>query len=375
MKRLLYLFVLLNALVLRAQTDSLTVHVEGRPLTDLLTDEQKQNVNYLFITGTLADEDYAFLRGNNLPKLHELNLRKADIDTIPKKAFYGWDFYYDYRINKKNFFGEGNIVLPAQLKYVGERALCNSIITLTGAFPKTDFDVFRWTSLVVSDDNPHCKAVGNEWERFSILSMDGKKLYFCAKDEIPEGVEIIEEKAFEGHEFMMPLNFPKTIKEIKDYVFYNCTLAACDGNHEFYAEFIFQTETPPILGKEVFGINRKEYVHNFFNDAILTVPEGCYENYINADEQWKIFKKDRGETSIESPTSGDLHIKKTSMGWELSSEVPINEVYEYDQQGILIKKEHSINTKNYVIRHQNPSIKIITIKLMNEKEQTVKLAN
>ena len=95
MRGLLLIFMLLNVLGIYSQTDSLTVHVDGKPLTDLLTDEQKQNVNYLFITGTLADDDYAFLRGNNLPKLHELNLRKADIDTIPKKAFYGWDFYYD----------------------------------------------------------------------------------------------------------------------------------------------------------------------------------------------------------------------------------------------------------------------------------------
>ena len=100
MRRLLLIFLLLNVLEIHAQTDSLTVHVAGRPLADLLTDEQKQKVNYLFITGTLADEDYAFLRGNNLPKLHELNLRKADIDTIPKKAFYDWDFSH---VNKIRF--------------------------------------------------------------------------------------------------------------------------------------------------------------------------------------------------------------------------------------------------------------------------------
>ena len=374
MKRLLYLFALLNALTLRAQTDSLTVHVDGQPLADLLTDEQKQHVNYLFITGTLADEDYAFLRENNLPKLHELNLRKADIDTIPKKAFYGWDFYYDYRINKKNYYGNGNIVLPEQLNYIDDCALCYSIVTLTGEFPKTGFDVFRRTSLVVSNDNPYCKAMGDEWERFSILSMDGEKLFFCAKDEIPESVEIIEEKAFEGHEFMMPLNFPETIKEIKDYAFYNCTLAACDGNHEFYAEFIFQTDNPPMLGKEVFGTDREDYF-NYFREAVLTVPEGCYENYINADEQWKIFKTDRSETSIESATNEDLRIEKTSTGWKLSSEVPIDEVYEYATQGTLIKKGLSINAKEYVIPHQNPSLRIITIKFMDGKEQTVKLVN
>lgn len=373
MKWLLFIFSFLSALTINAQTDSLTVHVEGKTLANLLTDEQKQNVNYLFITGTLAEEDYAFLRGKNLPKLHELNLRKADIDTIPKKAFYGWDFYYDYRINKKSYYGNGNIVLPEQLNYIGERALCYSIVTLTGDFPKTGLDVFRRTSLVVSDDNPYCKATGNEWERFSILSMDGKKLYFCAKDEIPEGIEIIEEKAFEGHEFMTPLSFPKTIREIKDYAFYNCTLAACDCNHEFYSEFIFQTETPPVLGKEVFSTNRKEYVHNFFNDALLTVPEGCYENYINADEQWRIFKKDRSKTSIKSPTQKDLRIKKTLAGWQISNDIPICEVCEYNQQGVLIKNKKN-DTKEYFIPNQDEtSLRIIRIILVNGKSIIVKL--
>ena len=375
MKRIFLIFALLSTITLHAQTDSLTIHVDGKPLADLLTDEQKQNVNYLFITGTLADDDYAFLRGNNLPKLHELNLRKADIDTIPKKAFYGWDFYYDYRIDRRNYFGEGNIVLPEQLKYVGERALCSSVVTLTGAFPKTDFDVFRWTSLVVSNDNPYCKAVGNEWERFSILSMNGKSLFFCAKDEIPEGVEIIEEKAFQGHEFMTPLSFPKTIREIKDFAFYNCTLAACNCDHEFYAEFIFQTEIPPILGKEVFGSNRKEYIHNFFNDALLTVPEGYYENYINADEQWKIFKKDRSETSIKSSKTENLQIRKTSMGWQISSDIPICEVCEYNLQGTLIKNENTFaNTNGYIIHNQGiTGSRVIKIILVNGKEFTVKL--
>ena len=43
MRRLLLIFMLLNVLGIYSQTDSLTVHVEGKPLASLLTDEQKQD--------------------------------------------------------------------------------------------------------------------------------------------------------------------------------------------------------------------------------------------------------------------------------------------------------------------------------------------
>ena len=373
MKRLLYLFALLNALVLRAQIDSLTVHVEGQPLADLLTNEQKQNVNYLFITGTLAEEDYAFLRENNLPKLHELNLRKADIDTIPKKAFYKWGFRYNYLIGNKRYSGGGLTVLPEKLIYIGDSVFYDSSMNLilTGIYPKRGFGVFEgYTELKISEDNPYCMTDRDYGD--GIFSKDGKTLYCSRYYEMPEGLEIIEERAFEGGSFDK-LIFPKSIKEIKNYAFYDCDLLACDCDNEFYAEFVFQTETPPILGEKAFDGGRGSY----FNDPILTVPEGCYENYINADEQWKVFKKDRSETSIKSPTNGDLRIVKTSTGWKLSSEVPIDEVYEYDQQGILIKKGLSINAKEYVIviPHQKSSFRIITIKFVDGKEQTVKLVN
>ena len=369
MKRLLYLFALLNALVLRAQIDSLTVHVEGQPLADLLTNEQKQNVNYLFITGTLAEEDYAFLRENNLPKLHELNLRKADIDTIPKKAFYRWEYVFEYGVNY-----EYPIVLPEQLEVIGDSAFNDELgvldydILLTGKFPKIGFDILSYVKnehFKITEDNPYCKMED------AIYSTDGKILYFNHHlTTIPETVEIIEEKAFQN-QMLLKLVFPKSIKEIKDYAFYNCDIPyfISEGTRG-YREFVFQTEYPPTLGEDVFGGDR----NLFFDDAILIVPEGCYDNYINADEQWKIFKKDRSELSLkELSTRTTLQVKKGTTGWLVSCEKSIHQIQLYDTSGKLIKEITLNGTKEYVIPHQDKVTScILRILLDNGEEFTIK---
>lgn len=57
------------------------INVGKERLESLLTNEQKQSVIHLTITGTLQEEDYAYLRNDLIKKLVELNLRDADIVT------------------------------------------------------------------------------------------------------------------------------------------------------------------------------------------------------------------------------------------------------------------------------------------------------
>ena len=82
------------------------------------------------ITGKLTEEDYAFIRNNSLPKLKALNLREADIDTIPVKAFYNYD--------KDDYDKEYQITLPEELVYIGDSAFfeANVSLVLAGRFPK-----------------------------------------------------------------------------------------------------------------------------------------------------------------------------------------------------------------------------------------------
>ena len=77
------------ALSMTAQeSTTVTVHVDGSRLEDLLTDEQKAGVTNLKITGSLAEEDYAYLRNSLFLQLDTLDLLDADIDTLPAHAFH-----------------------------------------------------------------------------------------------------------------------------------------------------------------------------------------------------------------------------------------------------------------------------------------------
>lgn len=48
--------------------DSVSVHAGQEPLEFLLTDEQKETIKYLTVTGTLLDEDYEYIREELITK-------------------------------------------------------------------------------------------------------------------------------------------------------------------------------------------------------------------------------------------------------------------------------------------------------------------
>ena len=78
MKTLLIIWMCLCTGLCMAQTSvgdgtHVTVHAGENALETLLTEEQKQSVTHLTVTGTLLDEDYAFLRNELLNQLETLN--------------------------------------------------------------------------------------------------------------------------------------------------------------------------------------------------------------------------------------------------------------------------------------------------------------
>ena len=293
MKRHLLIFALLIG-TLFGYSQTVTVHVDGESLENLLSQEQVQSLQTLNITGTLTNNDYAFLRGNKFPKLRKLNLKDADIDTIPAKAFYATEYYYDSKI-----------ILPKTCVYVGDSAFYKSSVTieLTGKFPIVGTAAISYSyntkrNLEVCDKNPYCKdSVGY------ILSFDGTILWFCRctdnsiYKEIPAGVEIIAERAFEYAAFNKVI-IPETIKEIKDYAFYNCSPNGIMGSEP--ETFVIKSKYPPILGKDVF--NGPFFAHK----PILVIPESSIESYKEADDQWHIF----GNIQEELPISNTSFTKK-----------------------------------------------------------------
>ena len=272
MKRILLILMLLTG-TLFGYSQTVTVHVDGESLENLLSQEQVQSLQTLNITGTLTGNDYAFLRSNKFPKIRELNLKNADIDTIPAKAFYATEYYYDSKI-----------ILPKTCVYVGDSAFCecNLDVELTGNFPQRGAQVFSpyRNRIWLSADNEYCVEYTDDNHGIYILSIDKKIFYHASctssRDIIPEGVEVIAERAFENSA-SDKIYFPHTLKKIEDYAFHNSSMAFNSWN------YIFLSDEVPALGKEVFS---------FYSGApALTIPQEWEEIYRTKDEQWNVFKE------------------------------------------------------------------------------------
>lgn len=142
-------------------------------MESLLINEQKQSVTHLTITGTLQVVDYAYLCNDLIKKLVELNLRDADIDTIPAHAF---DYVCDGNAGPKK-----RIVLPVTLKHLSDYSLyvngSSHTFILTGSFPSLGRSVYsheghdRWCIMELASDNTLYKM-----EDDAIYSLDGSVL-------------------------------------------------------------------------------------------------------------------------------------------------------------------------------------------------------
>ena len=108
---------------------------------------------------------------------------------------------------------------------------------------------------------------------------------------IPEGVEIIEEKAFQNMNEQAEIYFPSTLREIKDSAFYNISYTDVISMYRRPAIFYFYTNEPPILGKDVFS---GEYFDSDRATLYVKAPNGTYESYLASDEQWGVFQRTSG---------------------------------------------------------------------------------
>lgn len=350
--------------------DEITIHVDGQPLAELITAEQQKSLQTLNITGELAEEDYAFLREGNLPQLRELNLRKANIHTIPKKAFYGWNLEY-------GFFKNGRIVLPESLECVEDSACCNSVATieLTGKFPAVGFAAFAYSHytkhhLEISEDNPYCKDTMGY-----ILSSDKTVLWYNRNTdhhplyiEIPSEVEIIAEKSFEYASFCQ-LTIPKSVKTIQDYAFIHCEP---DGTISSAEEaFIMESTTPPTLGREVFSGLFWEH------KPALVVPDGCIDSYCEADVQWHKFKTIQNEKPVsnieKTEKDRNIIIDRNSGMLSISSHIAMKQISIYSLQG---ERLYHVDFRDKEMTHTIPHMDgrlILEIILSTGEKQVIKL--
>ena len=259
-----------------------TVYAGGAPLETLLTEAQKQSVTYLEITGgTLSDKDYVFLRDSLLEQLDTLDLRHAEIDTIPADALGEMNLY---------------LILPEVIECIGDYAFTGEC-EVTGNFPymgKYKNSPYDKPLMQASKDHPKLVDV-EELCYFAVYSKDGNTLYYLKPKEyvywgedviIQTGTRVIAPTAIRNMDFpieIINLVLPESIDSIGDYALdirpnfmtgYSRNRRYPSGGYYGYGSVICEAKDPPKLGElgENFWVARSN----------LYVPKASLEAYKDA---------------------------------------------------------------------------------------------
>ena len=378
MKRIFLFIVIMlaGALPQMSAQESVTVHVAGQSLESLLTEEQKQSVKSLIVTGTLAEADYAYLRSGLLNQLDTLNLRQAEIDTIPKLAFY-------CELSSK--CPERRIILPEGLKHFADSSLWvksyDVTLELTGDYPSVGKDVvkedgvenFRYAEIVPSVDNEYCIEKDGY-----LLSADGSVLYRSTGiffTTIPEGVRVVSGRAFENAFYGDYSSIPSTVDSIGDYAFADMEGALCTygGKYPYTACL---AEVPPKLGKDVFAydVNGTDGLY-----SRIYVPDGSLDAYLAADVWKNVVAGRLGNvpvTSVDPIRSVGTRISITVRGSSccVCSQKQMAKISCYDSIGRLLLNK-AVNSDEATIPKSvfNSSLVIVKVNFADGTTETLKL--
>ena len=379
MKQLLYtLLTLLAALQpAMAQEDNthVTVNVDGTPLESLLTEEQKAQVTHLTITGTLAEDDYAVLRSMLTNQLEEINLRDADIDTIPANAF-SHEPVNDYEAK--------NIVLPTALKHISANAFpkpgnlsAESVyIWLSGGFPTLgETAIGRHCSVRLTEDNEECKAQGE-----FIMSTDGETLYYLQADydflkiQIPVGTKSIWANVFENVSAVRFI-MPETVENIGDRAFANYEVIAVTSPYADPPVFICKAANPPKLGKNVF---LSDYLDASVTEVL--VPKESIPLYKQA-EGWKDirFISDMTDAVFLLPImdvvcGNGLTAKDNGSSFSLNSPKTMSKIECFNALGQVVLSKPANSTSAEISKERLPRpCTIMHISFEDGTSETIKL--
>lgn len=338
--------------VLFAQSEvRASVCVGDERLDNLLTEEQKNSVTHLTVTGTLQDDDYACLRTMLRKSLVELGLHEADIDTIPAHAL---EMEEDVVLKK--------IILPAKLRHLGDSSLLirrfdNTLtLVLSGEYPTLGKNVFNYwheysnVYIEVSSDNKFCKE-----EDSGVYSADGTVFYHpnwrhddwdyeYIKYTIHDGVKTISGGAFEGfsNNPESHLIIPATVDSIGDRTFalYHTPVPTGYWPYVSWPRIYCMSLVPPALGKDVF--------ESIQNELLVIVPEESLALY-KATEGWnqlKIRTENNLSGSAVEEINADSRIVLSDCGthYRVSSSAGIKHAELYSVDGAVIMNESGFGT-------------------------------
>ena len=395
MKTLLIIWMCLCTGLCMAQTSvgdgtHVTVHAGENALETLLTEEQKQSVTHLTVTGTLLDADYTFLRDRLYGQLDTLNLRTANIDTLPD-------------IRTEDIWASSpnkiHLILPLNIEHIGTNFLSQFSgynIEVTGNFPTfgASFSTPPYSSgikVLLSEDNfsyntKISKTPDKVPETYysSIYSLDEETLYYMNIDDggeytIKEGTKVIHGTAFRNLILTMSkLILPASLDSIGDYAFEHtlCLMPVGYVNKPYPTlghwepGIICEAIEPPKLGKDVF----KESVLMF---SYLYVHEACIERYKQADG-WNSAIEKMGDYphSVLPLKKGEENISVTTTpdSYELTFGQKPLYMEMYNTNGVLLTK-HPIESSSLSIDRNRlvTPCTIVCVHFTNGTTETVKL--
>lgn len=380
MKQLLYTLIALFAALQQAmaQEDNthVTVNVDGTPLESLLTDEQKAQVTHLTITGKLAEGDYAVLCELLANQLEELNLRDADIDTLPAHAF---DCTLEYRREERT------VVLPESLVHLSDCALniigsrCAFLISGTypsfGKYPygggNDEYNMYnaRVAILKLAEGNTRYK-----YENNAIYSLDGDTLYtpndltdlfFASGGKLAmDGTKAMLANAYEHSLLPWDAVIPASVDTIGNRAFAEVvTSVPVGGDWHFW--LICEAAIPPKIGKDT------------FKDAEfqkLLVPHGSIELYKNAPG-WNDFPISAiVPNDITVTKNAGLQVKENWIAYMVKAGKAIKNVKCYNALGQVVLSKPANSTSAEISKERLPQpCVIMRITFEDGTSETIKL--
>ena len=163
-----------------------------------------------------------YMKDNFLSSLIRRREPKINIDKANNnyRLSNGMLLTYD---GKTLLYASGSVVIPQTVEKIAARALENvTNITLHDDFARIeDIDPDLRQFITISQNHNSLKT-----DKGLLLSKNGKTLYSCPKDTtnvvVPDGVEVIENRAFKDCKSLQNVKLPDSVIEIGDYAFYNC---------------------------------------------------------------------------------------------------------------------------------------------------------
>ncbi len=297
-------------------------------LSSVLSQEQKNTVIKLIITGNIDARDFKTIRDEML-KLTELDLSMASIDAYSgsEGTSSNTDTYLEDEVPESAFDGKNgltSLVLPTSITSIGKDALngCNGLNQIT--IPNSVVSIGDWAF-------ENCSFMDVTIPN-SVLTMGEGVFSNCVKlssVKLSNSLKSIGRKAFQSNTGLTALDIPGSVTTIKYSAFRECkilTTVSIPGSVTLIEEEAFEwcenlqsvyvyAQTPPVVGSSYSFSDKTKGAATLF---VLPGLKGTYQNA----EVWNEFAHVEEMPGVYLPEGDTIRLNSTAQS--LQSEVSAN---------------------------------------------------